>query len=393
MKSILNSGRVLAGVSAIILTIPASLSAADEAKPRLDPSPTAHISDDGKPNTLTRKEIKDGWILLFDGQTDFGWDTKGQVAVVDRAIRLGGNDKPGSIRSTTVFGDFILRFSYRATGSAPILLIGGEPILLPSTDNWVEAELRRSRSEGELQIQSDKAKPINFEGSFAAPIKFGAVESSDRGGAGTKSARGVATLDLRNIKLKPLGLESVFNGKDLTGWKEVPGHKSRYTVIDGAINVKDGSGELQTERKWKDFVLQIEVISNGTHLNSGVFFRCLPGEFWQGYESQVRNQWEGDDRTKPVDFGTGGVYNLQPARKVLSTDGEWFTKTVVAHGPHIATWINGFQTADVIDKRDPAPTARKGLYLDAGCISLQGHDPTTDLSFRNIRVAELPSHR
>ena len=67
-------------------------------------------------------------------------------------------------------------------------------------------------------------------------------------------------------------------------------------------NVKDGNGDLQTEETFGDFVLQLEIISNGTHLNSGVFFRALPGQFWSGYESQIRNQWEGDDRTRPVDF-------------------------------------------------------------------------------------------
>ena len=82
----------------------------------------------------------------------------------------------------------------------------------------------------------------------------------------------------------------LFNGKDLTGWKEFPGKKSKFAVIDNAINVKDGPGDLQTVGKYKDFILQLECKSNGKHLNSGVFFRCLPGQFWSGYEAQVRNQ-------------------------------------------------------------------------------------------------------
>ena len=47
------------------------------------------------------------------------------------------------------------------------------------------------------------------------------------------------------------------------------------------------------------------------------FFGKKPGEFWNGYECQIRNQWEGKDRTKPVDIGTGGLYFRQPARKVV----------------------------------------------------------------------------
>jgi hypothetical protein len=195
---------------------------------------------------------------------------------------------------------------------------------------------------------------------------------------------------IRNVKLKPVGLVSIFNGRDLSGWKEIPGHKSKFTVNDkGELNVKNGNGDLQTEAQWDDFVLQIEVISNGKHLNSGVFFRCLLGEFWSGYEAQIRNQWSGDDRTKAVDYGTGGIYNRQPARKVVSSDHEWFTMTVVAQGNHIATWVNGYQVTDFTDTRPSNRSARKGSKIEAGPISLQGHDPTTDLNFRNIRIAKL----
>src|SRR6266702_6833859 len=36
------------------------------------PLPAA-AQEKAKPNTLTPKEIADGWILLFDGETTFGW--------------------------------------------------------------------------------------------------------------------------------------------------------------------------------------------------------------------------------------------------------------------------------------------------------------------------------
>ena len=34
--------------------------------------------------------------------------------------------------------------------------------------------------------------------------------------------------------------------------------------------------------------------------------------------------------------------------------------------------------------------AREGARKAPGTLSIQGHDPTTDLLFRNIRIAELP---
>ena len=52
-------------------------------------------------------------------------------------------------------------------------------------------------------------------------------------------------VEFRNIKLKPLGLVSIFNGRDLTGWKVFPGKKSKFTVTpEGALNVKNGNGQL-----------------------------------------------------------------------------------------------------------------------------------------------------
>jgi hypothetical protein len=70
----------------------------------------------------------------------------------------------------------------------------------------------------------------------------------------------------------------------------------------------------------------------------------------------------------------------------MSMDGEWFGMTIVAHGNHLTTWVNG---ADFFDNGSKSDNARTGCKLEAGHISIQGHDPTTDLSFKNIRVAEL----
>ncbi|MGE3805830.1 MAG: DUF1080 domain-containing protein, partial [Gemmataceae bacterium] len=145
----------------------------------------------------------------------------------------------------------------------------------------------------------------------------------------------------------------------------------------------------QTQGQYDDFILQLECRTNGKYLNSGVFFRCLPGLYQQGYEAQIRNQCADGNRSKPVDFGTGAIYRRQPARRVVSFDRDWFTMTLIAHGRHMAVWVNGYQTTDFTDDRPAGENARQSCCLTKGPISLQGHDPTTDLSFRNFRVAEL----
>ena len=55
----------------------------------------------------------------------------------------------------------------------------------------------------------------------------------------------------------------------------------------------------------------------------------------------------------------------------------------------MAVWVNGVQVSDWTDTRKPDPNPRRGLRLEAGTIMIQGHDPTTDLSFRNLRIVEM----
>jgi hypothetical protein len=56
----------------------------------------------------------------------------------------------------------------------------------------------------------------------------------------------------------------------------------------------------------------------------------------------------------------------------------------------MATWINGMQVANFDDTREEGMDARKQARLAAGPISLQAHDPTTNLDFKNIRISPLP---
>ena len=112
----------------------------------------------------------------------------------------------------------------------------------------------------------------------------------------------------------------------------------------------------------------------------GVFFRGEPGGFWTGYESQIRNEYDGRI-TDAVDFGTGGVYFFQPARGVVASDGEWFHKTIIAYDRHISTWVNGVQVSDYEDTKPEGANHRKQANLRMGTISLQAHDPTTNLDF------------
>lgn len=352
-----------------------------------------------KPNTLTPKEIADGWILLFDGETTFGWVMRGvkPVMVNDHALDLSKTAPGGLMMTTSAFLDFELTFDYYLEGAQGDVqvLAPGKGMMMTLNENVAWTSFTVKHSEDLLYFQDSYARPLKVKWPHASSINF----------------RFGQNLKLRNIKLRPLNTKSLFNGKDLTGWKEFAGKKSTFTVADGAINVKNGPGDLQTVGKYKDFVLQLDAISNGKHLNSGIFFRCRDNEYQNGYEAQIFNKFSKDATQKYLveeydpqtnkltakkevmstafDFGTGAIYRRVPARKEMSKDGEWFGMTIVAHGNHLATWVNGIQVTDWTDNRPKSDNARTGCKLEAGHISIQGHDPTTDLSFKNFRIAEF----
>jgi hypothetical protein len=324
-------------------------------------------ADQPRPNTLTPQEVADGWILLFDGETTTGWVTDGQATVKDGILVFTGA-KLTTIHPTTIFKKYSLHIE-----------VSQDP------RKWAIVHLDAA------EFQDQRI------GNFPIRVPPG------------------GPFFLRNVKIRPLGLVSLFNGKDLTGWKEFKGnrYKSLFTVTkEGWLHISNGPGDLQTEGQWDNFILQIDCFTNGPRLNSGVFFRCLPNEYQQGYEAQIHNAFN-DEKPKDYtideydpktgkqtgkrtvrlpaqDYGTGGIYRRFPARKQAAKDQEWFTMTVAAHGRHIATWVNGIQVVDWTDNRSRENNARKGCRLEKGAISLQGHDPTTDLSFRNIRIGELP---
>lgn len=403
----------------------------------------AGAADAATENTLTADEIAEGWILLFDGQTKFGWEAEEPKLEEDWVVKEGtitcNPQAPfNHLKHKTAFSDFHLTLDFRVNtkGNSGVFFRGA------NDGKFVNVADGKVRIDGyEAQIDdNDPRGLLNQTGALYDVLpatklitgenewrRYEIIAEGDhlvtkingetvldgrdarfkRGHIGLQHHHVGNVIEFRNIKLKPLGLKSMFNGKDLSGWRvldppENPKEKmlkERWLVRDGMLHVdvppvegvtKGGRGYLETEAQYKDFVMQLDIRTNGPHFNSGVFFRCQPGQIGIGYESQVRNEWEGDDRTKPVDYGTGAIYRRVAARKVVSNDNEFFTKTLAVSGPHMAVWINGYQVTDFTDTRPKNDNAREGYCPNRGTISLQSHDPTTDLDFKNFRIAELP---
>lgn len=338
-----------------------------------------------KPNTLTAKEVAEGWILLFDGETTFGWSVDGEAVVKDGALVLGGTKKTVAKPTTQFFaGDFKME----STGSASLVYsgrMGATSFGLGANRTLLDLELRvrpgGSSTSNMSTVGPDKTLQVKAEVETDGPAKLSLEVPAG------------SPFIIRSLKFKPHGAKPLFNGKDLAGWKVTQTDPKRTATKfevtkDGELSARNGPGDLHTEQAFDDFVLQLECKTLGKGLNSGVFFRCIPDQYQNGYEAQIQNAYLGD-RTKPLDYGTGAIYRRIAARKVVADDNEWFTLTLAAQGPHIATWVNGYQTVDWTDERKANDNPRQGLRLAKGHLSIQGHDPTTDLLFRNIRIVEL----
>jgi len=175
----------------------------------------------------------------------------------------------------------------------------------------------------------------------------------------------------------------LFSGKDLKGW--VPMHGGEWTIEDGVLAGKNGtnwstnpekSGSwLRTEKKYGDFVLELEYAIN-TNGNSGIFIRSglEKNPAFTGYEMQILD----DHGRKPTKGSAGGLYDVVAATENMSKPaGEWNTVKIAAKGQHIEIWVNGTRTVDY-----QADRRLKGY------IGLQNHDSKAVVKFRNIRITE-----
>ncbi|QDT00072.1 3-keto-disaccharide hydrolase [Adhaeretor mobilis] len=388
-----------------------------------------------KHNTLTSEQAAEGWISLFDGETLFGWtptsaanwSVKGGTIHVD-------SGKSGFLMTNAQFADFELEVEYRCppeTNSGIFLRASRTPKdaaadcievnIAPPEDASPTSHLvgRDTIYDKELprfeKLDSGETVKLDpWDGKWhtlrivikqmpdgpastsllavvldGAPQSLATISKSTTGHIGLQFRRG--EIAFRNIRLRPLSLESIFDGKSLAGWNTDKAEASEFKITDqGELQVLNGRGQLESDKSYGDFLMQFDCRVDGDGLNTGMFFRCIPGDFMMGYECQISNAMKEGDATQPFDCGTGGFFRRQNARRIVAKDHEWFTLTLSATGPQMAAWVNGHQVSDWTDERQEHENPRKGLRTKPGTLAIQGHDPTTDIRFRNVRIVELP---
>ena len=221
----------------------------------------------------------------------------------------------------------------------------------------------------------------------------------------------------------PAGFVSLFNGKDLAGWRVPQGDNGHWKVVGGVIDYDaeseaPGDKSLWTEKEYGDFVLRIDWrIKDTPYVNPNVHIvrpdgsskrdakgkpvlMAVPdsdsGIYLRGESKAQVNIWGW-----PV--GSGEIYGYRtddkmPAsvragvtpRKLADRNiGEWNTFEITVGGNRLTVVLNG---ETVLDKAElPGLPAR-------GRIALQHHGSKKDgvwtsppalVQFRNISIKEL----
>ena len=195
-----------------------------------------------------------------------------------------------------------------------------------------------------------------------------------------------AEIFYRRVDLTPLpssayipeGYKSIFNGKDLSGWK-INGTEKWY-VDNGELVCESGPekkyGYLSTNKAYKNFILDVN-FKQEANGNSGVFVRSnitgigKNGPDIKGWQVEVA----------PSNLHTGGVYEsgaeggvggrgwlIQPSpenEKVLR-QGEWNHMRIKVVGDEITSWLNGIEMVHLKDAKFGSGKGFIALQIHSG---------------------------
>jgi Domain of Unknown Function (DUF1080) len=222
----------------------------------------------------------------------------------------------------------------------------------------------------------------------------------------------------------PSGFVSLFNGKDLSGWKIPEGDNGHWKVLDGVIDYDAGSEALKDKNLWtvksyKNFVARVDWRIKSTPYISKNMRIVMPdgrdkldekgqpiritapdsdsGFLLRGTGKAQLNIW-----CWPV--GSGEMYGyrtdpkMPPAIKAAATPkvnadndiGQWNTFEVTVQGSTVTVALNGKTVIDKITLPDLPAEGPLGLQHHGGVKDGVYTGIPALVQFRNIYVKELP---
>lgn len=194
----------------------------------------------------------------------------------------------------------------------------------------------------------------------------------------------------------------LFDGKDLSEWKDKDGNEAKWTVHDGVFTVKKGTGDITTKKEFEDFQLHVEFQipeditgTSQARGNSGIFLQ-------NRYEVQVLDNYKNRTyangqvgsiykQSRPLvnpmrPPGSWNVYDIIYTAPRFKEDGSLFSKatvTVILNGVVVQNHTTILGTTEYIGLPDYEAHGKAP-------IKLQDHgDPSEPISFRNIWIREM----
>jgi hypothetical protein len=205
----------------------------------------------------------------------------------------------------------------------------------------------------------------------------------------------------------PDGFITLFDGKDLKGWKGLVGNPvsrakmtqeqlaeaqkkadaaafQHWTVVNGVITYDGKNDNLCTAKDYGDFEMLVDwkITPSG---DSGIYLRGSPQvQIWDPEHHPNRNPQE-------MGEGSGGLYNNEkntthPSHLADKPVGEWNRFRILMVGDHVTVYLNNELVVQNVQMENYWERG-KPIY-PTGQIELQHH--TTPLEFKNIYIREIP---
>lgn len=181
---------------------------------------------------------------------------------------------------------------------------------------------------------------------------------------------------------------TLFNGKDLAGWKAAEENPESWKVVEGML-VCDGprchlfyDGDAAPFKNFH-FIAEVKTTPGS---NAGIYFHTkYQATGWPkfGYECQV-NVTHTDPKK------TSSLYAVDNVADPGVKDNEWYTQEIIVRGRRIELKVNGKTLVDYTEPENKKPESEQfERRLDVGTFALQAHDPESKVYFRNLRVRKL----
>jgi hypothetical protein len=222
----------------------------------------------------------------------------------------------------------------------------------------------------------------------------------------------------------PAGFTSLFNGRDLSGWKVPDGDNGHWKVVDGAIDYDaeseaKGDKTLWGDKEYKDFVLRIDwrikatpyvnpnvpyILPDGTHARdiTGKEHKLAVPDSDSGVFLRGNGRFQVNIWCWPI--GSGEMYGIRTDSKVSpelraavtprhqadKPVGEWNTFEITVKGSTVTVKLNGVTVLPGASIPDLPAAGRIALQHHGGK-DAQGrwNSPPSLLQFKNIYIKEL----